>query len=72
MHRRGEQHGQPAHSRDAAAQRETHGEVVGWVAELPERGLSPSRITKVLLCLKQVLALAVMDGRLARNAAEHV
>lgn len=35
-------------------------------------GLSPSRITQPLLCLKHVLALAVMDGRLARNVAEHV
>jgi site-specific recombinase XerC len=52
--------------------RVTHGEVVRWVTELSERGLSPSRITQALLCLKQVLALAVMDGRLARNAAEHV
>ena len=57
---------------DTRLDRVTHGEVVRWVAELSERGLSPSRITQALLCLKQVLALAVMDGRLARNAAEHV
>jgi integrase len=57
---------------DTRLDRVTHGEVVRWVAELTERGLSPSRITQALLCLKQVLALAVMDGRLARNAAEHV
>lgn len=57
---------------DTRLDRVTHGEAVRWVAELTERGLSPSRITQALLCLKQVLALAVMDGRLARNAAEHV
>jgi len=57
---------------DTRLDRVTHGEVVRWVAELSERGRSPSRITQALLCPKQVLALAVMDGRLARNAAEHV
>ena len=57
---------------DTRLDRVTHGEVVRWVAELTERGLSPSRITQALLCLKQILALAVLDGRLARNAAEHV
>jgi hypothetical protein len=37
-----------------------------------ERRLSPSRITPSSAMPKQVLALTVMDSRLARNAAEHV
>jgi hypothetical protein len=37
-----------------------------------ERRLSPSRITPSSAMPKQVLALTVMDCRLARNAAEHV
>jgi integrase len=57
---------------DTRLDRVTYGDVVLWVAELTDRGLSPSRVTQTLLCLKQVLALAVMDGRLARNVAEHV
>jgi Phage integrase, N-terminal SAM-like domain len=40
------------HWGDTRLDRVAHGEVVRWVAELTERGLSPSRITEALLCLK--------------------
>jgi integrase len=50
----------------------TYGEVVNWVAELNAKGMSPSRVTQALLSLKQILDLAVLDGRLARNVAKPV
>jgi integrase len=50
----------------------TYGEVVNWVAELNARGLSPSRVSQAPLSLKQILDLAVLDGRLARNVAKPV
>jgi integrase len=34
--------------------------------------MSPSRTTQALLCLKQLLDLAVLDGRLSRNVAKPV
>ncbi len=50
----------------------SYGDVVTWVAELNGGGLSPSRVGQALLVLKQVLALAVLDGRLAKNPAAAV
>jgi integrase len=50
----------------------TYGEVVNWVAELNAKGMSPSRVSQALLSLKQILDLAVLDGRLARNVAKPV
>lgn len=41
--------------------------VLGWVAELTGDGLGPSRIRQCLLALRQILDLAVLDGRIARN-----
>lgn len=49
--------------------RVTYGEVVIWLAELGHRGLSASRQRHGLLVMKQLLDLAVLDGRLARNVA---
>ena len=50
----------------------TYADVLTWVAELNARGLSPSRVGHALLVLKQILALAVLDGRLSRNVAAPV
>ena len=50
----------------------TYGDVLVWVAELNAAGLSPSRVGQCLLVLKQLLELAVMDGRLTRNVAKGV
>lgn len=50
----------------------TYGEVVVWLAELGGRGLSASRQRHALLVLKQILELAVEDGRLARSVAARV
>ena len=45
---------------------------MSWVAELNGAGLSPSRVGQCLLVLKQILDLAVLDGRLSRNVAKAV
>jgi integrase len=50
----------------------TYGAVVTWTAEMTGRRLSASRVSQALLCLKQILDLAVLDGRLARNPARGV
>lgn len=50
----------------------TYGDVVIWVASLNARGLSPSHVGHALLVLKQILAVAVLDGRLSRNVAAAV
>lgn len=55
-----------------ALSRVTYGEVVIWLAELGHRGLSASRQRHGLLVMKQLLDLAVLDGRLARNVAKAV
>jgi hypothetical protein len=47
---------------DTRLDRVTHGEVVRWVAELTERGLSPSRITQALLCLNRYSQMVGADG----------
>lgn len=50
----------------------TYAEVVTWVGELSAQSLSPSRTRQALLVLKQILDLAVLDGRLGRNVAVNV
>jgi len=50
----------------------TYAEVVVWQAELNNRSMSPARVGQALLVLKQLLDLAVKDGRLARNVARDV
>ncbi len=50
----------------------TYAEVVTWIAELTGRGLSPSRTGHALLEVKQLLDLAVLDGRVGRNVAAAV
>ncbi len=50
----------------------TYAEVVTWVAELTGRRLSPSRTGHALLVVKQLLDLAVLDGRIGRNVAAAV
>jgi len=49
----------------------TYTQVVTWVDEL-QRELSASRTSQALLVLKQVLDIAVLDGRLSRNMAKLV
>ena len=43
-----------------------------WVAHLIDGGMSASRTGQALLVLKQILDLAVLDGRLSRNVAKQV
>lgn len=50
----------------------THERVAAWVVELGDSGLSPSTVRQIHRVFSLVLALAVRDGRLARNAAEGV
>lgn len=50
----------------------SYAEVVTWTAELTGAGLSPSWVRQALLCVKQMLDLAVLDGRIARNPAKQV
>lgn len=52
--------------------RVTYGDALSWIAELNGAGLSPSRVGQCLLVLKQILDLAVLDGRLNRNVAKAV
>lgn len=52
--------------------RVTYGDVLTWTASLTGEGLSPSRVGQCLLVLKQLLELAVLDGRLSRNVAKGV
>jgi integrase len=52
--------------------RVTYGDVLVWVASLTSEGLSPSRVGQCLLVLKQLLDLAVLDGRISRNVAKGV
>jgi len=50
----------------------TYGQVVSWVNQLGEEGLSASRTSQALLVLKQILDVAVLDGRISRNVAKQV
>jgi len=45
----------------------TNAQVQGWVAQLGARGLAPATVRKTFRVLSLVFALAVKDGRLARN-----
>lgn len=47
----------------------THAEVQAWVSALVASGLAPASVHKVHRVLSMLLALAVKDGRLARNPA---
>lgn len=49
-----------------------HAEVVAWVADLSRSGLSASSVRHAHRVLSLLLALAVRDGRLARNPADGV
>jgi integrase len=49
-----------------------HEQVAAWIAELRGSGLSASTVRQVHRVLSLVLALAVRDGRLARNPADGV
>lgn len=46
--------------------------VTAWTAELVGQGLSASWVRQALIALRQILDLAVEDGRLAKNAASQV
>ena len=50
----------------------THEQIAGWIAELRCSGLSASTVRQIHRVFSLVLALAVRDGRLARNPAEGV
>ena len=50
----------------------TYAEVVRWVAGLNAKGMSPSRVGQALFSFKQILDLAILDGRLTRNVAKPV
>jgi len=50
----------------------TYGQVVSWVNQLGEESLSASRTSQALLVLKQILDVAVLDGRISRNVAKQV
>jgi hypothetical protein len=55
---------------DIRLDRVTYADAVTWVAGLTAGGMSASRVSQALLCLKQILDLAVLDGRLSRNAVK--
>jgi integrase len=48
----------------------THAGVATWVAQLSASGLSPATVRQAYRVMSLVLALAVRDGRLARNPAD--
>ena len=50
----------------------TNAAVRRWVAELLEAGLSPASVRKAVFALRQCLAAAVDDNRLATNQASNV
>lgn len=50
----------------------THADVAAWVSRLVADGLAPSTVRQAHRVLALVLALAVRDGRLARNPADGV
>jgi len=52
--------------------RVTYADALTWIAELTQSGLSPSRVNKCLLVLKQLLQLAVDDGRLSRSVVARI
>lgn len=50
----------------------TYSDVQTWVAQLARMGTAPRSVAKIHGVLRQMLAWAVRDGRLARNPAEGV
>jgi integrase len=50
----------------------THEGIAVWVADLTRSGLAASTVRQAHRVLSMVLSLAVRDGRLARNPADHV
>jgi integrase len=50
----------------------THEGIAAWVGELSRSGLSASTVRQAHRVLSLVFSLAVRDGRLARNPADHV
>lgn len=48
----------------------TYADATTWMAGLTAQGLSPSSVRKTVMALKQLLNLAVADGRLPRNVIE--
>lgn len=50
----------------------THEGVAAWVADLTRRGLAAATVRQAHRVLSMVFSLAVRDGRLARNPADHV
>lgn len=60
------------HWRDVRLADVTHEGVAAWVAELSESGLAAATVRQAHRVLSLTLSLAVRDGRLARNPADHV
>lgn len=50
----------------------THSGIAAWVADLSRAGLAPSSVRQAHRVFSLALSLAVRDGRLARNPADHV
>ncbi len=50
----------------------THSGIASWVADLRRSGLAPSSVRQPHRVFWLALSLAVRDGRLARNPADHV
>ncbi len=50
----------------------THEGVAAWVADLTASGLAPATVRQAHRVLSLAFSLAVRDGRLARNPADHV
>ncbi|WP_375497182.1 tyrosine-type recombinase/integrase [uncultured Jatrophihabitans sp.] len=50
----------------------THEGVAAWVASLTKKGLAPATVRQAHRVFSLALTLAVRDGRLARNPADHV
>ncbi|MEP7178803.1 MAG: tyrosine-type recombinase/integrase [Pseudonocardiales bacterium] len=58
--------------RDARLADVTHGDVAAWIATLTASGLAPSTVRQIHRVFSLSLTLAVRDGRMARNPADHV
>jgi integrase len=57
---------------DVPLRRITYADLVSWLAELNATGLSPGRMNKCILVMKQLLQLAVDDRRLTTNVAGRI
>ena len=60
------------HWRDVRLADVTHEGVAAWVAELSASGLAAATVRQAHRVLSLTFSLAVRDGRLARNPADHV